>query len=138
MSNLFNPRGIYSFNVYPGPIIGEQFTNITVLSLMDFQTATRFADIKALHDNVFPYLPVGTPNRPEDFDYILIANGELTTVLGIPWIVEDSIEERVSLRMSVTIEDVTSADLIRVRECLSQNGYNKLSLKLIGAARAEY
>jgi hypothetical protein len=132
MAIIFKPRGIYTFNVYPGPIIGEQFTNATVLSVMDFQTATRFADIKALHENVFPYLPEGSPNRPEDFDYLLISVGENTTVLGVPWIIAESVEERDSMKMSVTIEDVTAQDIMRVRECLSQNGYNKISLKLIG------
>lgn len=131
MSTQFQTRKTYSFDVYPSAILGTAFKNVTVQAIFDYQSALAFADIDALHVNVFPHLPPGTPNRPQDFDYLLIrTQGGDSTVIGVPWIVGETIELVEALKMQVTIEDVGSADIERVRACLSQNGYNKIKITL--------
>jgi hypothetical protein len=129
----FQTRKKYSFDVYPQQVLGTGFKNITVQAVLDYQTALAFADIDALHQNVFKYLPDGTPNRPQDFDYILfITESGNRTVLGIPWIVDETVQEIGSLKMNITIDGVSASDIDRVRGCLSQNGYNNIAISLIG------
>lgn len=131
MAYDFQTRMAYSFDVYP-TILGTGFKNVTVQAILDYQTALGFADLEAIHQNVFKYLPSGTPNRPQDFDYLLIRTDTgSNTILGIPWIVEESIVLKQSLKINVTIEDVGSADIEKVRACLSQNGYDKIKIELI-------
>lgn len=133
MPTTFQPRKAYSFNVHPSAILGTGFKNVTVQAILDYQSAMNFADIESIHVNVYSYLPPGTPNRPQDFDYLLIRTdaGE-STIIGIPWIVEESVQLVESLKISAIIEDVGSADLERIRACLSQNGYDKITLQIVG------
>lgn len=129
----FELKKVYSFSLYPQAILGNGFKNITVQAKLDYQTALAFGDIDALHINVFPSLPAGTPNRPQDFEYLLLRteNGD-STVIGIPWIIEETVELVESLKINALIDGVGSADIERIRACLSQNGYNKITLSIIG------
>jgi hypothetical protein len=134
MSYQFANRKVYSFDVHPSSILGTGFKNVTVQAVLDYDSATNFGDIDALHVNVFSYLPMGTPNRPQDFDYLLLkTEGGDTTVIGIPWIIEETIELVQSLKANVVIDGLTSSgDLERIRACLAQNGFDKLTINLIG------
>ncbi len=131
MSYPFQLKNVYNFEVYPSPSLGTGFQNVTVLAILDYETALQSADIPAMHVNVYPHLPAGTPDDPSQYDYIRIRtqNGA-TTILGIPWINLDTLELRQSMSMTVTIEDVGSVDLERVRLALVQNGYNNIKLTL--------
>lgn len=129
---LFQTRKVYSFDVHPSAILGTGFKNVTVQAILDYQSALSFSDLEALHVNVFPHLPPGTPNRPQDFDYLLLRteSGD-STIIGIPWIVEETIELVESLKMNVVIDGVGSSDIERVRACLSQNGYNNIAISIV-------
>lgn len=131
MPTTFQPRKVYSFEVYPSAILGTGFKNVTVQAILDYHSALAFADLEALHVNVYPHLPAGTPNRPQDFDYLLVRtdSGD-TTIIGIPWIVDETVVIVQSMKITAVIDGVGSADLERVRACLSQNGYDKISLSL--------
>lgn len=131
MAISFQNRKVYSFDVHPSAILGTGFKNVTVQATLDYQSALAFADIDALHANVYRYLPAGTPNRPQDFDYLMVRmpDGQ-PTIIGIPWIVEETITLVESLKMTVTIEGVGAADIEPVRACLSQNGYHNISIAL--------
>lgn len=131
MSFSFQNRKVYSFDVYPSAILGTGFKNITVQAVLDYDSALSFGDIDAMHANVYRYLPPGTPNRPQDFDYLLIKTDQgTTTIIGVPWIVEETIELVQALKMTVVIDGVGNNDIERVRACLSQNGFDKISISL--------
>lgn len=136
MAYSFQQRKTYSFNVYPSAILGSGFKNVTVAAILDYQTAKAFGDIEVLHISVFPYLPAGTPNRPQDFDYLLLRTeaGD-SIIIGIPWIEEETIEVVGALTMTITIDGVGTEDTERVRACLSQNGYDKFRIELSQAAQ---
>lgn len=133
MAFTFQPRTVYSFDVYPVPIIGNGFKRVTVQSVLDYDTALGFDDIESKHQNVFAFLPPGTPNNPRFFNYLLIRTEDnIQTVIAVPWIKEDTIVVVQSLKAEIIIEALDSAEeLERIRACLTQNGYNKISIKLI-------
>lgn len=123
---------MYSFQVYPSTILGTtNFQKVTVKSILDYNSAMQFADIVAQHENVFPHLPEGTPDRPQDFDYLLLETAAGRTIIGVPWIILDSVEEVGSMKIQVVVEDVSTNDVERVRACLTQNGYHKIDLKIV-------
>lgn len=134
MAYPFELKKVYNFDVYPATILGNDFQNVTIMAVMDYESAIQLADIPARHVNVFPYLPSGTPDDPAMYDYVKIktASGE-NTILGIPWINLDTLTLVQSLTIVATIDGVSGADVERVRVALVQNGYNNLDIKLIGA-----
>lgn len=121
----------YSFEVYPAALLGNGFKNVTVLAVMDQETANQQIDTQALHVQVFPTLPGGTPNRPSDYTYVKLrlANGS-TTIIGRPWIKENTIAQITSSVIRAVISGVTAADMTKVRNALVQNGFNNLEITL--------
>jgi len=125
----FEIREIYSFDVYPAGVLGNGFQNVTVLAVMDQESANQIIDTQAVHVDVYPYLPAGTPNNPSAYNYLKIrtANGE-TTVLGVPWINEESIVHVDSTEITVKIGNVVASDVAAIRAALQQNGFTALDI----------
>lgn len=126
-----NLRGTYNFDVYPAAIIPSTFKNAKVLAIMDRDSANREIDTQALHVQVYPYLPVGTPNDPDAYDYVklLLTSGN-TTVLGLAWINADTVELVESRTMMVKIANTKSSDVARVRAALLQLGLHGLEINI--------
>lgn len=127
----FKIREIYSFDVYPAARLGNGFKNVTVLAVMDQESANQLIDTQALHVDVYPYLPSGTPNNPASYNYLKIrtANGE-TTVLGVPWINEASIIHIDTTEITVKIGNVVASDAVAIKEALQQNGFTALTITI--------
>ena len=127
----FQLKQTYSFNVYPVPVLGNSFKNVTVSAIMDRDQANKEIDTAALHAQIFPYLPAGTPNRADGYDYVKIKfPSGATTVLGLAWIVEDSVEQMTSSVINVKIANVSASDVTRVRNALVQNGFNAIEISV--------
>lgn len=121
----------YNFEVYAPNILGS-FKNVTVLGIVDSSMANREADVYALHIQIFSYLPPGSINDPTKYDYVIVRNENGSrTILGIPFIRTNTIEEVGSKRITVTIGgSVTSADVTRVRAALVANGFTELDVQI--------
>lgn len=129
MSIEWQTKGVYSFSVYP-TIITTVFNNVTVLGVMAYEIATQHADLAALHISYYPYLPAGTPDDPELFDYLMVRleNGEVT-ILATVWIKENTVVENDSFGVQVLIEGIKTNDIIRLRDVLTVNGFNNYTIK---------
>lgn len=133
MSYPFNLKGVYNFDVYPSAILGTDWQRVTVMAVFDYETAlAQGVDIPALHAQVYSYLPSGTPDDPSQYDYVKLrtASGS-TVILGIAWIKLDSVAEVDSVSLVVTIDNVSSSDVDRVRAALSQNNFTAKSIKVV-------
>ena len=131
MTNPFEIRKVYSWDVYPAALLGTNYKNVTVLAIMDRDTANKEIDTQALHVNFFPSLPAGTPNDPNGYDYIKIrTTAGQTTILGIAWINLASVTVVDSRTITVKISDVGAADITRVRNALVQNGFGSLDISI--------
>lgn len=121
-----------SFDVYPASIIGTKFKQCKVLAFLDAESAVNWIDPAAMHINVYPTLPTGTPNRYNAYSYIKVrlANG-VTTCVGDPWIKADTVKVVTSNRLQVILEDVNPEDAQKVANILLQNGYANISVDLI-------
>lgn len=133
MSINFQLRQVYDFDVYPSSLIGNNFKGVTILAIMDRQTANKEVDVQALHIQIYPLLPANSvPNNPDGYDYVKIKtqSGE-TTVLGLPWIKEDTVKLVESRTIQVKIGGVSAADVPRVRDCLAQNGFSIVDISVV-------
>lgn len=125
----FNLRGVYSFDVYASALLGTNYKNVTVMAVMDAATANREIDIQALHAQIYPTLPAGTPNRAVDYDYVKIkTTAGNTTILGMAWINPVTVVQVQSSTITVVIGGVSASDQTRIKNALLQNGFNNISI----------
>ena len=129
MAVEFKVSHSYSFDVYPSPILGTGFSNCTVLSIMDHDSAALQVDTMALHAQVYPYLPTGTPDDPTLFTYLKIRlpSGD-TTILGSSWVNMATVQEITRTTIVAAIKNVTPNDLDTVRRVLLANGFEHIEL----------
>jgi hypothetical protein len=127
----FQLRQFYNFDLWPVTILGSGHKNVSVLAIMDAEMANKEIDIKALHVNVFPFLPAGSPNSEKGYDYIKIKtqSGE-TRILGMAWIKADTIE-LVQSKTATIVINVIDSDTVRLAsDALIKNGITPLSVSV--------
>jgi len=131
MSYPFKIKNTYSFDVYPATILGSAFQNVTILGILDYQSALSLADIDSLHVNVFPFLPAGLDDNPDATEYLKIRTSSgIETVLGLNWIREETIVEVQSLKGVFIVDGINSMDVAKIILAIQQNGYNNVSGKI--------
>lgn len=131
MTYDFKIKLTYSFAVIPTIVLNGDYSSVYVLGVIDFETASKYADVQALHVNVYPYLDPTTPNDATAYSYLLFKtpNG-ITSALGLPWIREETIVLKEARTIRVTIGDASTPDVQRVRDALVQNGFNNLKIEI--------
>lgn len=131
----FSPRKVYSFTLYPTTVIPGDFSNVTVMGIIDYDTALQSADIPSIHVNVYPYIKqYGVPDDPSQYDYIKVklANGTIT-VLGLPWINQSTIVLVQSLSATILLEGVDANAYDRIYQALVNNGFNNPKITIVAS-----
>lgn len=124
-------RNVVSFEVYPAAVLGNRFDNVKVEGVFGSKIAKNYIDPEAMHINVYPTLPNGVPDDPDMYDYVLLkhTNGSYS-VLGIPWIREDTIEIYQKGTLTLKVDDVGPEDRTRIVRALAANGYKVASIAI--------
>lgn len=110
MSSLyekFRPGNIVSMDVYPSAIHG-QLTHQTVTSILSYDAARRAGfDPMAEHTKVLSTLPADAPKNAVDYDYVALKNkAGFEYIVGLPWIVEASVEVHQTLTGHYVVDNV--------------------------------
>ena len=123
---------LVSFTVYPSAVLGTLFVRAKVLALLDAETAFQYIDPPSLHANVYPMLPVGTPNQYDAYLYVKLRlqNGTVTCV-GLPWIDAATIVEVSDLQYQIVVSNVNANDYERIRTALVANGFPSITITAI-------
>lgn len=115
----------YSFSVFPDVLLGNNFNNLVVNSVMDAVTAQTQIDINGLWAQYYPYLPSGTVNDPTKTNYVKFTTSTGNVIiLAALWIDESTITVVTAQSIVVTIANVGPSDVARVKNALVANGYN--------------
>ncbi len=128
MSELLKWGEVVSFEVYPTAVLGNDFKNMTVVAILDAETARTAMpggfDAPAMHANVYNTLPEGTPNNYTRYNYVKLKhpNGTIR-ILGIPWIKPESIVSKVVNRGVFTIDAIGVADVAIIQQAIAGAGY---------------
>lgn len=130
----FKPGSMYSFNVWPVAILGTSFANVTVLSTMTEEAARRRGEGTAeKHAQIYPLIPADKrpPDDPASYMYVEVKTltGEIT-IIGMAAIDASSVVLIDSQTAIVTIGDVTSADVLIIRNILAQANYRNIEITL--------
>jgi len=120
-----------TFDTYPAAIIGTTFEDVKILGFFDKGTANAYIDADSMHANVFPTLPNGTPNDPDDYTFVKVQhpNGNFS-VIGIPWIIESSIVIINKGKLTLVLDNITIEDRERIVSAIAANGYKISKINL--------
>lgn len=120
---------VVSFQIYPSAIITDEFTNVRLIGLINYEVATGYIEPASMHANVYPTLPTGTPNDYRLYEYVIIrkADGKMTA-LGLPWIKEDTIVVAGSTDLQITIRGKSIDDIPRLRQILTTNNFTDFDI----------
>lgn len=128
MSFPFQIKKSYHFEVYP-PSLGNDFKNVTILGILDFDTAHRFADLHVRHPLYYPSLPAGTVNDPTAFTYLRIrTEGGEERIIALEWIRQESIVQVDSASVVVRFNQFTVTDIPTLRQVLAENGFTNFTI----------
>lgn len=130
--NYLKFGNVLSFDVYPSAILGTDFNDVTVLATLDKDTANLWIDADSMHINIYPTLPPGVPDDPNQYQYVKLrhTNGSIS-VIGIPWIRAQTVEVSQRGTLTILIEGATAEDRERVVRALSANGYRAAKVTLV-------
>ncbi len=125
----FKPGSTYNFKVYPSSQLGADFRNVLVLAELTFAAAVnRGTDIVHLHSTVYNTLPAGVPDDPTRYNYIEIMVNNTKSIIGVPWINSNTIEEVVKQELTAVIYDTNVNEIDRLRLVLVENGFKVKSI----------
>lgn len=127
----FQLLSVYSFGVYPVAVIGNDYKNVQVMALMDFDTVNRDIDMQPLAEQVYPLLPPGTPRNPREYPYVKLKmpSGSYT-YLGLPWIITDTVELVTTTTIDVVITGRQPSDITVIHDALVANGITDFEISV--------
>lgn len=137
---VFKTGKLYNFSVWPDQVLGVNFNNIMVVGVVNYELATRYADIDVLHASVIPYIPEGLPSRPQDYEYLIYKTQAqqgtyVTSIIGIPWIKADTIVLVDGIDFNVMIRGESMDAVERIRLMLAQNGIRNYNIEILNRDR---
>lgn len=108
----------YNFSVYANSVLGTDYKNVKLVSILDYSTALKFENIVLMHRQVYPYLPPGTHNDETKYTYYLFKYNDKHLVLADVWIIPTSIEETQGLNYTLKLNNITSTQMSIIRDQL--------------------
>lgn len=115
---------ICNFNTFAPAILGNTFTNMRVVGLLDYQLAKTMLNITSTQANVSPLLPVNVSKDPLTYTYVVLSDiNNTTTTLALEWIDPNSYVEVISTNVTATIAGATPLDVSVIRNALLAMGY---------------
>ena len=99
-------------------VIKSSFYGVTVEAIATASIAQKIKDVKSLHLQVKPYIS-GLPNNYDDYSYVIVRmpNGD-TEVIGLPWIVETSIQISSKRNYQLILDDIEPEQVEIIRASL--------------------
>ena len=130
MTVAFEIGKVYTFNTLSPVFLGAIIERAKLKSIVDADTARRFAPIDQLHAQVYPTLPANSPKDvASSIYYIFEGQNKSTVVLSKSWIDETSIEVIEHIDITVRIPQASLGDIDKVRIALSAAGFKDFSIQ---------
>ena len=98
-----------------------------VLAILDYSSVMQLQDVQAIHAQVLPVLPTGTPADPAKLLYVKIrTSSNAIVVLALNWISAQPVLDGAT-EVTVTISNISTADIPRISAALHANGFNSFA-----------
>jgi hypothetical protein len=117
--------GVYSFSVYPVAVLGTDFKNALVMSILDAESAQAMGlDILAQHALIYPSLPSTTVNNPQKYRYLKIKlPSGLTQIIAMEWINPTTLQSVNLGRYTIVIDNEASTSQQKILSALAANNF---------------
>jgi len=117
------------FDTLAPAVLGASRQNVTVVAVLDLDTAQMLRDVRAKHAQVKNYLP-DLPQTASAYNYVKLrfGNGDIE-VLGVPWINHESIEVITDRKLVITINNIADSTENLVKQALLQNGISDFKIE---------
>lgn len=115
---------VISFQLYPSAILTDDFTDVKLIGLVNYEGAGLYISPAQKHATVYPTLPANTPNDYRLYEYAIIRkqDGKVTAV-GVPWIKEETLTISQTVELVITVRNKSIDDIPRLRQILTQNRF---------------
>lgn len=136
---ILEVQGTYSFSVYPVAVLGTDFKNVLVTSLLDADSAQAMGlDILAMHAQVAPSLPGTIQTKdPTKYTYVRIKTpAGLSQIIALEWINLDTIEAINLGTMTVVLNNISSSRQNKLKQVLAANNFPVASITFTSATQS--
>ena len=108
----------YNLSLYPNTVLGNSFNNVKFVSILDYDTALKFANVELIQKQIRPYLPPGTNLNHHQYIYYLFNYNDKKLVFADAWIIPSSVEETTGSNYIIRLNNITNLQLGIVRDQL--------------------
>lgn len=120
-----------AFDVYPTATIGTLFNRVKLVAILDYEAANQYINVPVLSANVHATLPAGTPKDYTKYLFLKVVLPDSTvTAVAVQWIDMTTYRIYDSVSINFTIDNVSGADVERVRKILASNGYTAVNFNI--------
>ena len=114
----------YHFSVHANAVLGVKYRNARLVSLLDYHTALKFANVVLLHKQVYPYLPSETLADQTKYTYYLFKVDGRDVVLADVWIRHETVVLSDGVTRNISLQGVSAAEMEIITEQLRLLGIN--------------
>lgn len=127
----FKTLKLYSFDTLAPAILGSQITNAIMLGEISYDIALKLekGNLDLKYRQIYPALPVGTPDDPKKAAYFIfkIENGE-TIILCDYWINKSTIREISGVNINISFVNLNQESVEDIRQLLVASGYGNFTI----------
>jgi hypothetical protein len=126
------PLGVgnaYDLALLGASTLGSGYRQATLVGILDYNSAISLGDVASTHASVLGSLAIGTPSDPSKLLYLKFrtSTGDIV-VLAQDWLAGAPTDATVT-SVVVTIDNVATSDIERIRNMLTANGFTSFSIE---------
>ena len=128
MAGTFELRKRYNFSTKAPAILGAEYRNVMVESIMTATEAVKYSDVLTLHEQIRTVLNLDLEVANCTYIKFRTLDGE-TVILALEYINSDSIVEVKTVNIRVDILEANTDDILIIQERLKELGYSKFKIR---------
>lgn len=122
---------VYSFTTIAPDILGKDYTDMTLVAVSNFDIVTKLGfDASTKHKQVYSMNEYAdTYKTPDSYEYLIFEtkNGD-QVIMGMPWIIESTIDELYGIDVYITFNDISLDDLNVILSQINNLGYGGIEI----------
>ena len=128
MAGTFELRKRYNFTTKAPAILGAEYRNVMVESIMTATEAVKYSDVLTLHEQLRTVLNLDLEVANCTYIKFRTLDGE-TVILALEYINSDSIVEVKTVNIRVDVLEANTDDILIIQERLKELGYSKFKIR---------
>ena len=128
MAGTFELRKRYNFTTKAPAILGAEYRNVMVESIMTATEAVKYSDVLTLHEQIRTVLNLDLEVANCTYIKFRTLDGE-TVILALEYINSDSTVEVKTVNIRVDVLEANADDILIIQERLKELGYSKFKIR---------